>query len=262
MLTESDTAPGDVGAGSARVLRVIEMIAGAQRPPTHTELAAALGIAKSTLSRVLSAMRREGYVEIVEKRYVPGPQLLAVAHKLSPFAVRDERLRRQVRPFLESLAVDTGETVALSVEVGAVPGRPGTVLAVDYVESPNLIRFVPGIGAPQPMYRTAAGRVFLAFSNRSLNLNPSERESWRRGDMPASATSIEAELAEVRRRGYALNMSSVRDVVVMAAPILDDEGWPIAVISVFGPEFRILDPRETIWPYLKAAIARATMAVD
>src|SRR3954469_19673976 len=106
--------------GSAeRTLRVLERLAAPGPQPTHAELASELGIAKSTLTVLLTTLQQLGYVERRERRYAPGAQLLALGQHLAPHAETQLVLRRRLRPALESVAARTGETVVLSIEIGA-----------------------------------------------------------------------------------------------------------------------------------------------
>lgn len=224
---------------------VLERIAAGKRPPTQAELSAELAIAKSTLSLLLATLRGLGYVELVGRGYVPGPRLLALGHRLTPRAVSDEALRERWHLTLETLVVQTGETVTLAVEVGGDVTHAGVLLAIDHVETPHPLRFVPGIGQPLPLEITAAGRVLLAFSGRSAaSLMPHAQ---------IDREAFDTELALARERGYVLN-EAIEGVLTIAAPIIGGDGRPLAAISVFGPTQRMPDPEETIWPYLRDAV--------
>jgi DNA-binding IclR family transcriptional regulator len=232
-------------AGPERTLLVLERIARSEPPPTQAELAAELGIAKSTLSLLLGALRELGLIDLVDRRYVPGPRLLALGHRLAPRARSDHELRDRLRPTLEALVAQTGETVTLAVEVGGDAQHAGVLLAIDHVEAPHPLRFVPGIGDPLPLELTAAGRVLLAFSGRSAaSLRPTAR---------IDPQAFDAELALARSRGFAIN-EAIAGVLTIAAPLLGGDGAPQAAISVFGPTQRLGDPEQTIWPHLRDAI--------
>lgn len=231
------------GLGPERVVMVLEQLAHAAAPLSHSELAVSLGIAKSTLTALLKTLQRVGYVQAVGRGYAPGPRLLALAQRLTPQASHHESMRRLLMPVLKDLAARSGETVTLAVEIGG-HGRPsGTILAIAHVESPNPIRFVPGIGEPQAMLATAAGRAILAFSDGLLSSDKASNE----------------ELAGIRQLGYALHRS---DLTVIAAPVLNAQKRPLGAISVVGPSFRISKPVEVIWPILRKATRLATRSIQ
>jgi DNA-binding IclR family transcriptional regulator len=239
-----------------RTLRVLERLAAPGPHPTHAELAFELGIAKSTLTVLLTTLQQLGYVERVDRRYRPGAQLLALGYHLAPHAENELALRRRLRPALETVAARTGETAVLSIEIGAGGDRPGMVLAIDHVESEHPLRFVPAtIGRPQPMYRTAAGRVFLAFSGRSATMLPPESLVPMTEKTLVDPQAIDRELQAVRERGYAINADETyTGVVTLAAPVLDAGIGPVAAISVFGPTMRHTHPDKTIWPHVREAL--------
>ena len=248
METESAT-------GIDRVFLVLQFIGASDPPPTHTEISTSLNIVKSTLSAILAMLRAKGYVEQIGRRYVPGPTLLAFCYKTASRATGDIVLREALRPIIEALSRDTGETVCLSVEIGGDHGRPGFVLAIDTVESANSLRFVPGLGEPLTLLDTAAGQVLLAFSGRSPAALAERGRLSDRGLLPGA---MEQELAAVRARGFAVTVRPNRDgVVSVAAPVLDCNGIPVAAISVFGPVHRIAPDGSSVAPALKHWVGQA-----
>jgi IclR family transcriptional regulator, KDG regulon repressor len=243
-------------SGPERTMHVLERVAAAQVPPSHTQLAEDLGIAKSTLSELLSALRRMGYVDSVERGYIPGPGLLALSYRLAPRASFDDGLRHRLRPTLEALAAMTGETVVLSVEIGGDESRAGFIFPIDHVESPSPLRFVPIAGEPQPLYRTAAGRVFLAFSGRSASSLPAASLVKTTDKTLVDPRLIDAELKRVRRQGYAVSIDeTLEGLAAIAAPLLDGTERPMAAVSVFGPSQRLLHPDKAIGSDLLRMIA-------
>jgi DNA-binding IclR family transcriptional regulator len=241
-----------------RPLRLLVAIAGAEQPPTHTDLARSTGMPKSTISVLLHELEALGFVSSEEKRYVAGPALLSLGYQVTLRSNGDRRLAPGVRDVLEALAESTGESVALSIEVGGSDGTPGLVLAIEDVEGPQPVRFVRRrAGELMPMYRTAAGRVFLAFSGRSAAALPKESLERVTPATLVDPSEIDAELERVRRRGYALSVDeSYEGVTSVAAPVPGDDGRPVAAISVSGPTQRLLPAETTVWPALRDAAAR------
>jgi IclR family acetate operon transcriptional repressor len=218
-------------SAAARALAVLEQLAGSPAPVTNQELAEQLRIPKSTLSDLMAELRSLGYVQLVRQRYVPGPAMMSLGYRTT------QRLGTLggIRPSLEGLAAETGETVVYAVEIGGDDETPGQVLLVDQVVSPNPIRYVAPVGHPRPIDQSAAGRVLLAFSGRTV------------GD-----GSLDAELERVRGQGYAVNASS-SGATSIAAPVMR-RGELAGAISVTGPTDRMGDAAERIWPSLRAAV--------
>ena len=250
-------------SGPQRTIRVLERIAATEAPLSHTQLSEELGIAKSTLSELLATLREIGYVDNGVRGYVPGPGLLALSSRLAPRAAFDDALRERLHPALESLAAATGETVVLIVEIGGRGSRPGFMFPIDHVESPSPLRFVPVAGEPQPMYRTAAGRVFLAFSGRSASSLPPASLVKLTDKTIVDPQLIDAELERIRRRGYAVSIDeTLEGLAAISAPVLDSAARPVAAISIFGPTHRLSNPETTIWPELRRMIADTSAHTD
>jgi DNA-binding IclR family transcriptional regulator len=101
------------------------------------------------------------------------------------------------------------------------------------------------VGVVLPAYCTGLGKALLS------ELPPEEVERWSRtqhfprltSTTLTSSEELLAELAAIRRRGYALDQEE-REVGVtcIAAVVRDDTGAPVAAISAAGPIDRL--PRE------------------
>jgi IclR family acetate operon transcriptional repressor len=221
-------------SAAGRALAVLEHLATSAHPASNQELATALQIPKSTLSDLLGELRALGYVELVRQRYVPGPAMMSLGYRTT------QRLGTAggIGPSLERLAAGTGETVVYAVEVGGDADTPGQILIVDQVVSPNPIRYVAPVGIPRPLHQTAAGRVLLAFTDRSPTVD---------------GRSLEDELAQIRGRGYAVNEAS-SGATSIAAPVRDRDGHVTGAISVTGPSARMQDAEERIWPALRDTV--------
>ena len=249
-------------AGPERMAAVLERLAFSRSPLSHSELSSALGIAKSTLTNLLGALRKIGYVDVVEKRYVLGPRLLALAHQLAPHTLHHERMREKLLPVLKILAESTGETASLLIELNPNSPPPAWLLPIAYVESHNRIRYVPSdtMGA-YPMGVTAAGRVLLAFSGRSARGQITYEPAFVEDEGPRDEKSLDEALLSIRNAGYAINTTSAEHWITIAAPVLNSRHEPVAAISVIGPSFRMAPVEEIIWPSLKEATNMASALI-
>jgi DNA-binding IclR family transcriptional regulator len=208
-----------------RALAVLERLTSGRPPPTHADLMRELGIQRSTLSDLLSELRRFGYVDVRDRRYTPGLRLVRFVHQ----AAYQADLGATIRPTLESLRDATGETAVWVIE----DLDRGTSTAIEQAESPQPVRYVAEIGRPYPLESTSAGRVFLAFGER----RPPHLERLEH---------LDEELGRVRRNGYAT--LSLTDRAMIAAPVFDSSTSLLGVVSIVGPLGRI-EP-EAIWPVL------------
>ncbi len=226
-----------------RSLELLEFVVESTQPPTHAELARALQIPKSTLSQLLTSLQQAGHLTSVGRVYYPGVRLVALAFRISHAGP----LRSAIRPVMDKLAEQSGETVLLGLRAGS------GIINVEQSPSPQPVRYLATPGQLRPLHATATGRVFLAFTNTSArSLGPLNKET------PATVTDpdeLDAILKRVRRDGFAISRGeAVPDVWSISAPILDDTGQPVAVLSVTGPSYRLGDLRERVWPLLRKAI--------
>jgi IclR family transcriptional regulator, acetate operon repressor len=178
------------------------------------ELAERSGLPKSTTSRLVAALERQGLVQRLgdRGRLRPGPVLLR-------FAGRDgaQTLIELARPSLRRLAEASGETINL-----AVPGPDG----VEHLAQEDTAHFVgvtDWVGRRVPFHVAANGKCFLAFGG-SQKTTP--------------------ELQRVRARGYATSIDEIElGLSALAAPVLGPAGEALAALSISGPTARLTSER-------------------
>jgi DNA-binding IclR family transcriptional regulator len=236
-------------SSAQRGLAVLEQLIDGDPAPTHGALARATGLPKSTLTNVLAELTELGYVVPSGRGYGAGSRLLSLGYRVTQRLGVPVQGPAAVHAVLEQLARDTGETAIFAVEVGATPAQAGAVLALDHVESPHPMRYVPGIGDLQPIGITAAGYVLLAFSGRDAGAIAAA--SPRSLD---DAAAIDAELERTRRRGYALNDRALEGVTSIAAPWIDASGRLVGAISIVAPTPRLSATQTSIARAVKAAL--------
>ncbi|HZV50647.1 MAG TPA: IclR family transcriptional regulator [Candidatus Dormibacteraeota bacterium] len=203
-----------------------------------SEVAEALGVARSTAHRVLSTLCHYGFVVQARNRgaYRPGPQLVEVGLA----ALRGVDVRRVARPHLEALSAELRETVSLII----VQGDRSWFL--DSVESMEPLRVTTRTGQAKPAHCTSGGKVLLAELGRESlrRLYPRERLPTVTARSIASRTELEAELEAVRERGYATNFEeSEIGLSGVGVLIRDPEGRPLAAVAVAAPSSRLTDDR-------------------
>lgn len=114
------------------------------------DLGSRLGLAKSTVRRLLVGLVEIGFASIDDDgRIQLGERLLRLS------GADDAGLAAQFRPTLERLARVTGETVDLSV----LRGRQ--MLFIDQVQSSHRLRAVSAVGLRFPLECTANGKAAL-----------------------------------------------------------------------------------------------------
>jgi IclR family acetate operon transcriptional repressor len=218
-------------ARSVQVLQYLEVHGDAG----VTELGDHLGVSPSTAHRMARTLCDVGFVaqDSRTERYHLGPALIPLGRAAEARSGFD-----MLRGDLEDLAQATGESVSLGVRQGS------TVLVVLRVASPHPLRFDQEPGSRVPIHASAMGKALLAFSAPGSG-RPRRLEGFTDATITDPA-ALEAELDEVRRRGWALNDEERNaGVRAVAVPLLDERRSPLAAIAVQGPTLRMTDERVT-----------------
>lgn len=198
-----------------------------------TELSQRTGLHKSTVSRILSTLQREGFVgqNPATGRYRLGIGLISLAG----VALGRVDVRSAAYYHLDALVESTQETVNLAILDG------GECVIVDSRSSPKPLRYTSWIGRRLPLHCTANGKVLLAGLDeqrrRLLLVFPLRR--YTPGTIVAE-TALAAELARVEARGYASAEGEFEEgYCAVAVPIVDSRGHTVASLSVSGPSLRM-----------------------
>ncbi len=231
--------------------RVLGAFTPADRDLGVTEIAIRLGLAKSTVHRLLSTLAAEGMMERSGNRgrYRLGVRLYELG-TMAP--LRSELHGAAVGP-IDDLLARTGESVHVAVLRGA------DVVTVDRRESPGMLRMLGRMGHRHPAHATSAGKVLLAYlslAERSALLDGQPLEALTPHTISDRAR-LEEELAKVRSRGWAESLHEHEmGLASVAAPIRDARGRVVAAVGVAGPSPRF--GRENV----RRLAAETTRAAD
>jgi DNA-binding IclR family transcriptional regulator len=222
---------GTVRLGSQTLLRGLDVIdVVAAGPIKLGDLAARLGLTRSTTHRLASALTDRRYLSFVpHSGYSLGPKLLELG-----FRVRDELdLPRVAAPHLERLALLTEDTVHLGIL------DRGRVLYLDKIPGKRRINISSRIGELQPVSSTGLGKALILDLDEDawLDFFRAERaEAVRPATRRRAEISQQEWLARMRgylQAGYAFDLEENEDQIrCIAAPIRDVAGRTIAAISV------------------------------
>jgi DNA-binding IclR family transcriptional regulator len=215
-----------------RAFDILRAVAAGADSRSLAEIARAVELPKSTVSRMLATLTSIGAVErVVEPEgFRIGDEIVALAAQVT----YPRTLVTIVRPYLQALAQTTGETVSLGVPDG------DQVYYLDQIDSRHNLRLKNWTGQRLPLYATSDGKLYLAHWHKAA-LDDYLRQPL----YPHSANTIvdplllRQELAHIRRVGYAWSQREYDpDIVSLAAPIYDDNGQIAASLCLFGPFFR------------------------
>ncbi|NGO44346.1 IclR family transcriptional regulator [Streptomyces ureilyticus] len=233
-----------------RSLRILEAVAQHQ-PVTVGELTKLFGLPKSTVQRTLVTLAEAGWLRANRKdttRWEIGARVLAVR----PAALQGSSLFAAAREPMMRLRDAVNETIHLSV-----PDALQCVVVVDRVDCDHPVRTFHAIGDTSPLHATAVGRAILAHLPKQdveeLITQGLERFS---DSTPTDPDELRAELDQIRADGYSVNRNQFRPgVCAIAAPVLDEEGTPLAAVAISMPDSRFDADRLPEWGRIVANTA-------
>ncbi|MGI4955074.1 MAG: IclR family transcriptional regulator domain-containing protein [Janthinobacterium lividum] len=213
---------------------VLDAVGAAPGGLNQAEIAARLGLPRTTLYRILAALVERGLLRQDPSRrvYAVGFRLLEIAQ--GAWSAPD--LPVAAAPELRALRDTTGETAYIAV----LEGRE--VVALGKFEGAHEVRSAARLGQRKPLHCTSQGKAILAF------LPPEERAALlRRLPLPAltrhtitDRRRLLAALELVRARGFAVDDEEIAEGVrCVGAPVLDRAGRVLGAVSVAGPAWRM-----------------------
>jgi DNA-binding IclR family transcriptional regulator len=217
-----------------RAVAVLDLLGESEGPLGLADICERMSLHKSTAHRALMVLERCGFIERTqENRFRLGLKL----YELGTRAVEQIDLRARVHPWFRRLSAQVGETIHLGVL------QKTSVVYLDKVEPSNRrVWLASRIGTSNPVYCTAMGKAMLAFLPEDAAADIVSRIRFVRFTPRTLLTpdALHRSLDRVRRRGYAIDDEEVEDGVrCVGAPILSENGYPMAAVSVSGPTARI-----------------------
>lgn len=237
-----------------RACDILECLASGGPELGVTEITDRLGLSKSTVHRILSALKQREMVQKVlpTGKYVLGIKLVELGAK----AGNAYGLAELAGAYLKQLVAETGETA----HVGVLSGD--TVVSLSAMESPKTLRTPATVGRRSPAHSSSLGKCILADLNPDeLDKVLSDREFKR--FTPRTIVTLAAmrdELLKVRSQGYAVDNEEFEfGLKCIGAPIRDNSGHVIAAVSIAGPANRL---RPVSMKLMAAAVRRVASEIS
>lgn len=232
-------------------LQVLDLLARSRKPLGVTEVAARLSLAKSDSYRLLQTLVAEGFV-----RQEPDSSYRASTRiwELGSAMLSNLDVRSIAKPFMEKLQDQTRETVALTMLDGE------DLVYIHLLEGLEPVRAHVGPGDRARACCTSAGKAMLACLPASVGEEISKRLERRTPATVTDPAEFMADLAAIRKRGYAVNRGEWRESVFGVGVALVDAGGGVrGGISVSGPAARML-PKLKKYGEMARAAAQAINA--
>lgn len=231
-------AKSDTGSVRAveRALQLVETFARSRGPFSITELSGVLGLAPSTVHRLVQTLMSLGYVVQYpeSKRYGVGRGIAEINRAM----LLKYEFSRRAGPHLEALVEATGETASLAALYGT------SAIYLNQVESGAMVRVSNPVGTLVPLHCTAVGKVFLA-DFRPQMLEDTLLHTGLEALTPRTLTtrkSLERELERVRKQGYALDDEEyAQGVRCLAVGLRGSSGTVVSALGISGPASRLSD---------------------
>jgi len=217
-----------------RALALLDVLAQQRGACGLADMCLHLQLNKSTVHRLLMVLEQHRLVEKNPEtgRYRLGLKLFELGSK----AVGALDLQERVRPHMQQLQRETGETVNLAIL------DKGEVLYLEKIDSQSYLRITASVGDRCPAYSTGLGKAILASlpEEEAEKILRCVKLQARTRTTLTSLAAIREELRTTRSRGYAVDdEENVEGVRCVAAAVRDHRGDPVAAISVAGPAIRV-----------------------
>jgi IclR family pca regulon transcriptional regulator len=222
----------DIMGGLAKGLLAIETFTAERPRQSISEVSATSGLDRATARRCLLTLAHLGYADYDGKFFTLTPRVL----RLGTACLATMPLPHLVQPQLDRLAAQLGESSSVSILDGA------DIVYVARAAQKKVMSIALMPGSRLPAYCTSMGRVLLAALPES-----DARALLVAAPLPARTPqtltdpdAIMAELAQVRRQGYALIDQEVElGLRAIAVPLLNARGTVVAAVNVGVPATQV-----------------------
>jgi DNA-binding IclR family transcriptional regulator len=231
-MAKDDDRPAAAVQSVDRALVVLEILAKLGQAGV-TEIAAELGVHKSTASRLIAVLESRGFVEQLSghRKYRLGFTIARLARASSG----QLDLARLSQDICDDLTLQTGETTNVAILDG------DRIVNIVEAIGPAEITLRTWVGQNCPAHATSSGKALLSglTDDDVRDRLPATLEAFTASTV-TSVDDLLAELADVRVRGWAGVTEELEvGLNAVAAPVFDADAHIVAALSVSGPSYRL-----------------------
>lgn len=207
-----------------RLVRILDSFDAKSPSLSVTTLARRAQIPRATMYRLLDEMVGHGLLSRdAEGKVSLGLRLWELANR----SATTQDLRSTALPFMEDINQLLGQNTQLAML------HQDEVLVIERLSRPGSVINQASVAGRMPVHSTSMGMALLAFSTPQVLDDYLSRHSE---TLYHHHPQLRHELAEIRRRGYAtLDGFIDHETTGAAAPILNAQGFAVAVLSVVVP---------------------------
>ncbi len=211
-----------------RAFDILELLSREQHGLNLTEIGNRLDLHKSTVYRLLQALKERGYIDkSAQGSYRLGMEFI----ELSSLYLNNLELKTEAQPILRELSSLSGNTAFLATL------QESEVVYIDKMETHNSLRKYSIIGQRAPLYCTALGKSMLTGkTEEQIRSLYQERELQAFTERTIkSVDALVEEIETIRRRGWSLDDEEYEQGLrCIGAPIRDYRDEVIAAVSTSG----------------------------
>ena len=217
-----------------RGLAILDVFSLGRRELGVNEIARALGMHKSTVSRLCSTLEQSGYLarDPANEKYRLGARIQQLTGASSV------ELRAAARDVLRQLVDTSGETVTMVVRDGL------DIVTIEVLDGPRMVRMQARVGARTQIHASAGAKAILA----SLPAGELSQviDAWPLSRLTTNTITTKdalvQHLEETRARGFSIDHEEMEiGLRCVGAPVRDQSGAVIAAIAVSAPRHRLTD---------------------
>ncbi|WP_250469606.1 IclR family transcriptional regulator [Caballeronia sp. GAFFF2] len=216
-----------------RTLDLFELLARWGREMSHAEIAEALDIPKSSLTKLIRNLTDRGYL-----RFVPETKGYRLGDAILKLAQQSNQLRSLIacaEPVLGDITQQTAESCALNQLKGEQVEVVATVVSQQRLQSHMRL------GDLAPLYAVSGGKAILAFLPDVMRAEYMRSVSFERFTKNTIGTkkALLNELESVRANGFAHSLEEFTPGIVgLGVPILSSTGFPLGSLNLAIPAVR------------------------
>lgn len=218
-----------------RAFEILETVGASEKGMKHGEIAQALNIPKSTLSKLLTNLVAKDYLTLDSKTRIHtiGPQVLVLASSY----LSGMDIVQIAQPVIREAMMKAGESASLMIKIE----DEGLIVCKENTSQPIVIARLR-LGERVPLYATAGGKAILAFLPAeeidqyisSVELKPLTRTTITDPEM------LQCELNAIRTTGLASsNEEQSEGLFAIAAPVFGWGSRVVASITIPFPGIRL-----------------------
>lgn len=234
-----------------RAMAILEVLGEDEEGYRLTDLARRTGLSVSTVHRLLTTLEQRRFVQF--DRSDGMWHVGRGAFTIGSAFVRQRNFVAPALPLLRRLRDQTRETVNLGIV------DDGEVVVLTQVESREIMRAITRVGGRAPVVNSGMGKAILAsYPDADVDAVISRHGLRKVTEKSITrAPALRAEIAAIRKRGYALdNEEFVTGLRCAAAVVYNAQAEALCAISISGLAVRVSDERLHVLGRLIAEAAK------